>query len=98
MRTAPSAGPILDLGPFFALPPAGLSELLVGGGVIGNFFPGPHGGGGSAASFSIGVPMSCALVGMTWNAQSIVFGDLPTGLGVLDPWFSSAAGGVVGTF
>ncbi len=98
MRTAPSAGPILDLGPLFALPPAGLSELLVAGGVIGNFFGPPHAGGGSSTTFSIGVPTSCALVGMSWFAQSIVFGDLPAGLGFLDPWFSSAAGGVVGTF
>jgi len=97
MRTAPAAI-VLDLGPLFALPPAGLSELLVGGGVIANFFPGAHGGGGAAASFSALVPSSCALVGLSWYAQAIVFGDLPIGPGTLDPWLSSAAGGVVGTF
>ena len=98
MRTATSAGPILDLGPIFALPPAGLSELLVGGGVIANFFPPAHGGAGTATTFSIGVPPNCALVGMSWAAQSIVFGNLPIGPGILDPWFSSAARGTIGTF
>ena len=98
MRTAPASGPILDLGTILGLPPAGLSELLVAGTKIANFFPPPHGGGGTSTTFSVAVPPSCSLVGMSWFAQSIVFGDLPIGPGVLDPWFSSAVGGVVGTF
>jgi len=98
MRSNPSAGPIIDLGPVFGLPPAGLSELLVGGPAIGTFFGPPHGGGGSAVTFSLAVPMNCALIGRRWYAQSIVLGDLPIGPGILDPWFSSASRGVIGTY
>lgn len=98
MRSSASAGPILDLGLFFALPPAGLSELQVGAGFIANFFPPAHGGGGSPSSFSAPVPLACSLVALPWFAQAVVFGDLPAGSGTLDPWFSSSAGGIVGTF
>ncbi|MAB78520.1 MAG: hypothetical protein CMJ89_04115 [Planctomycetes bacterium] len=98
LMRANNAGLVLDAGLAFFGVPAGFSELLVGGGFIANFFPAPHLGGGIPASFSAAVPPACALVGMPWFAQSLVFGDLPLGAGLLDPWFSSAAGGVVGTF
>jgi len=98
LRSASAAGPILDLGTFFALPPAGLSELLVGIGFIANFAGPAHGGGGTTASFSAPVPLSCGLVASPWFAQAVVLGDLPAGAGVLDPWFSSAVGGTIGTF
>jgi len=98
MRSTPAAGPVLDLGLFFLLPPAGPSELLVGAGFIANFFPAAHGGSGTSASFSVPVPPTCALVGAPWHAQAIVLGDLPAGAGILDPWFSTATGGVIGTF
>jgi len=89
---------ILDAGLILFGVPAGVSELLVAGGTLANFFGPVHGGGGLPASYTALVPPSCALVGMPWFAQSLVFGDLPLGAGLLDPWFSSAAGGVVGTF
>ena len=98
LRRAMSAGPVLDLGSLFGLPPAGLSELLVGGSVITNFGPIAHGGGGVPASFSAMVPLNCTLVGSSWFAQALVLGNLPTGGGIFDPWFSSAAGGTIGTF
>ena len=98
LRTAMAAGPILDLGPVFGLPPAGLSELLVGGGVITNFGPIAHAGFGLPATFSRMVPLNCALVGSPWYAQAIVLGNLPAGAGLFDPWFSTAAGGTIGTF
>ncbi|MAB80093.1 MAG: hypothetical protein CMJ89_12145 [Planctomycetes bacterium] len=98
MRTASAAGPIFDLGLALGLPAAGLSELLVGGAVIGTFFGPPHAGGGSSTTFSLAVPLNCALIGKRWYAQSIVLGDLPIGPGTLDPWFSSASKGVIGTY
>ncbi|MAB80004.1 MAG: hypothetical protein CMJ89_11685 [Planctomycetes bacterium] len=91
------AGLVLDAGLALFGVPAGLSELLVGAGFIANFFPAPHLGGGVPSSFSVAVPATCALVGMPWFAQSLVLGDLAAGGGALDPWFSSAAGGIVGT-
>ena len=98
LRTTQTSGPVLDLGVLFGLPPAGPSELLVGGGVVAHFAPNPHGGAGTSASFSALVPMNCALVGSPWHTQAIVLGDLPTGAGIFDPWFSTAMGGVIGTF
>ncbi len=91
------AGLVLDAGLALFGVPAGLSELLVGAGFMANFFPAPHLGGGIPASFSVAVPAACSLVGTPWFAQSLVMGDLPPGGGALDPWFSSAAGGIVGT-
>jgi len=98
MRSGVAAGPILDLGSIFGLPAAGASELLVGGSSIADFSPPPHGGGGTSSSFSVTVPASCSLTSMPWFAQAIVFGDLPGVGGAFDPWFSSAATGIVGTF
>jgi len=98
MRSGVAAGPILDLGPLFGLPAAGASELLVAGSSIADFSPPLHGGGGTSTSFSVTVPASCSLTSMPWFAQAIVFGDLPGGGGLFDPWFSSAATGIVGTF
>ena len=98
MRSSASAGPIFDLGTFLSLPPAGISEVLVGPGSIATFFPPTHGGGGSPSNFSASVPPLPSLIAMPWFAQSIVFGDLPAGSGILDPWFSSAASGIVGAF
>jgi hypothetical protein len=98
MRSSASAGPIFDLGTFLSLPPAGISEVLVGPGSIATFFPPAHGGGGIPSSFSASVPPLASLIAMPWFVQSIVFGDLPAGSGILDPWFSSAASGIVGAF
>ncbi len=98
MRGSPGAGPVLDLGLLLALPPAGLSELLVAGAFIANFFGPLHGGGGSVSNFTTAVPSNCSIIGMSWYAQAAVFGNLPAGGGALDPWFSSASGGVIGTF
>ncbi len=102
MRTAPVVGPVLDLGPLFGLPPAGLSQLLVGGGSIGSFPGPPHGGGGTSTTLSVAVPFNCALLGLNWASQAIVTGDLPpgggVGLGLIDPWLSSAATGSIGIY
>ena len=99
VRMNPSAGPTFDLGTFFTLPPAGLSELLVGAGVIANItLTPPHGGGGTTASVTVNIPNNCSLVGSQWYAQSIVLGDLPSGAGLFDPWFSTANAGVIGTY
>ena len=98
MRSSASAGPILDLGSLLSLPSAGFSEVLVGTGNIATFFPPAHAGGGVPSNFCTSVPALPSLVAMPWFAQAIVFGDLPAGSGALDPWFSSAASGIVGTF
>ena len=99
VRSASTAGPILDLGLFLGLATSGVSELLVDPlSYIGDFSPTPHAGGGSTAMFSAPVPLNSSLVGNPWFAQAVVLGDLPAGAGILDPWFSSASGGVIGTF
>ena len=98
MRSATITGPVLDLGPFFGMPAAGLSQLLVSGAAIGTFGGPPHGGGGTTASLSIAVPFNCALLGQPWAAQAIVLGDLPAGAGPLDPWFSTATEGSIGMY
>ncbi len=99
VRMNPSGGTLLDLGTLFILPPAGLSELLVGAGFIANItLAPPHAGGGSTTSYTLTIPNNCSLVGSNWYAQSIVFGDLAAGAGILDPWFSTATGGVIGTY
>ena len=98
IHTAPTVGPALDLGVLLSLPPAGISENLLGGSVIGIFTAPPHLGGSTTNTAAIPIPDNCALVGMPWAAQAVVMGDLPGGSGVLDPWFSSASQGVIGTF
>ena len=98
VRGAPSAGPIIDLGLLLAIGSSGSSELLVGAGILADFVGPPHAGGGSTASFTTPIPPACSLVGLSWYTQAIVTGDLPGFPGLADPWFSSAAGGVIGTF
>ena len=99
LRSAAAAGPIVDLGLILGLPPAGLSEILVGLlAFIADFNPPPHAGFGIPTTFAASVPLNCGLIGNSWFAQAVVLGNLPLGLGLFDPWFSSAAGGVIGTF
>ncbi len=98
LRSSAAAGAIIDLGLLFSLPPAGLSELLVGPGFLFDMSGPPHGGGGTTAAFNAAVPMNCGLLGAPWFVQAVVFGDLPAGGGLLDPQLSSAAGGVIGSF
>ena len=99
LRSNDSPGLAFDLGLFLGLPMSGVSELLVDVPAhILNFSPAPHTGGGSTSMFSTPVPLDFGLVGNPWYAQAIVLGDLPVGAGVLDPWFSSAVGGTIGTF
>ena len=89
---------VIDLGTFLSLPPAGNSELLVGGMTVGNFGSFNHGGGGTQANFQTMVPLNCSLIGFDWYAQSVVTGDLPAGAGMFDPWLSTGVGGTVGSF
>ena len=99
LRSASVAGAVVDLGLFLFEVPAGSSELLVDpGAMITNFSPPGHDGGGSSKSFSAAVPVNCALIGSPWFAQAMVFGNLPAGGGVFDPWFSSAVQGVIGNY
>lgn len=98
VRDSASAGPILDLGTVLFGVSSGSSELLVGGGVIANLGGPPHSGGGSNVTLAAPIPDNCALVGVDWYMQALVTGDLPGPPGMLDPWFSTAASGTVGTF
>lgn len=99
LRSSAASGPVFDLGAALGLPAAGASELLVNpGAFITNFTPAPHTGGGATSMFAAPVPADFSLVGNPWFAQAVVFGDLPSGGGALDPWFSSAIGGMIGTF
>jgi len=99
LRASDASGPVLDLGSALGLPAAGASELLVDAtAIITNFSPAPHSGGGTTSMFSAAVPNDLSLAANPWFAQAVVFGDLPSGGGILDPWFSSAIGGTIGTF
>ena len=97
LRSSASLPLPVDLGTAFGMPPAGTSELLVGSGVIANIVGPPHSGGGFTASFLVQVPVNCNLVGLPWFAQAVVFGDLPSSPGSLDPHFSTAVGGIIGS-
>ncbi len=98
LRSANTAGPVLDLGTLLGLPSSGGSELLVNpGAFLANFSPPGHAGGGTTATFATHVPPNCSLLGSSWFAQALVLGNLPTGAGTLDPHFSSAVGGMIGT-
>ena len=97
VRSTPTSV-ILDWGTFFLLPPAGLSELLVGAGFLANISTTtPHAGFGTPVSTTVSIPPLCSLVGSPWHAQALVLGDLPSGAGLLDPRWSSAMGGTIGT-
>jgi len=99
VRASDAVGQVYDLGSALGLPAAGASEILVDPmAYITNFSPAPHSGGGSTSMFSAPVPNNFGLVGNPWYAQAVVFGDLPAGGSPLDPWFSSAVGGIIGTF
>ncbi len=99
LRSNSVAGPSFDLGLLFGLPAAGVSELLVDPvSYLTNFAPGQHTGGGAPAMFSTPVPLDSSLVANGWFAQAVVLGDLPAGAGALDPWFSRATSGTIGTF
>jgi len=98
VRDSSAAGPIIDMGLFLLGVSSGPSELLVAGGVIANLVPPPHAGGGSSAMFTTTIPNNCGLVGVDWFMQALVTGNLPGAPGMFDPWFSTAANGIVGTF
>lgn len=77
------AGLMLDLGTKFGMPLAGLSELLVApNAFLADIAGGAHGGGGTTATLTVPVPSDPALVGLRWNAQAIVLGDLPVSTSV----------------
>lgn len=100
VRGNPTSGLILDLGTLLSLPAAGATELLVDAPFYVNMPTASHGGGGTTAStVPAFIPNNCAYLGRAWYAQAVVFGDLPSvNPGLLDPWFSTAVGGVIGTF
>jgi len=100
VRGNQTSGTTLDLGLLFSLPPAGASELLVAAPFYANMPTASHGGGGTTAStVPAFIPNDCSLLGRLWYAQAVVFGDLPgASPGLLDPWFSTAVGGMIGSF
>ena len=98
VKSSTFAGFMIDLGLFLGGVPGGLSQILVNGPTLGVHTPGAHSGGGTTASYSVAVPFNCALLGTSWAAQSIVWGDLPAGAGPLDPWFSTATNGNIGMY
>jgi len=100
LRDSSTQGTVVDLGILLFDNPAGPTELLVEGETLFNSPSAVHLGGGSPSGGPVAlVPNRCSLIGQTWCAQAIVFGDLPFDFVFdIDPQLSSAVEGVVGSF
>ena len=96
---APGTAIVVDLAPILvgggSAPP---SELLVTGSPLGSVLAVLHGPGVPSTPATIPIPLNADLLCIDWHAQAIVFGDVTTdGVFDLDPMFTNAAEGLVGS-
>jgi hypothetical protein len=95
MGGAPGVSIIVDLAPILiGVGSAPGSQLLVSGGLLGT----TTANWGAASPGTIDIPLNTGFLCLPWYAQAIVLGDVTTdGVVDLDPMFSNAASGIVGS-